>query len=240
MLRPFTGSGGGSLNVGDSFIFDDWSDYKRTNRDDAASHDWFSPENEAGPHLRGMFRPSYRVVAGEVTADNIFENGRLRYGPGGQTGRHEVAVHSPVTTGTWTVNFRFEDETDAGEYWFADLMCDPATGEAWQIMGDDDQNVRLRKRYADGSFETLIHGEWAFGWGAQAVFAETKVRRDVTGEWSVGIDKTGHQGTAVDTWLPTNPQEVRMGSDALPGGTNATENQSSYLHVNADLPYKST
>lgn len=238
-LRPFRAPAGDPLDVEDYFIEDDWSDYKLADRDNPTSHDHLSPETGAGERHRGMFRPEYRVTSGSVVAENVFQNGRLRYAPNAEPGRHEVAVHCPITVGSWTVNFRFEESTSTGQYWYGNLMHDPATGEAIQVRGDEDHDLRLTKIYADGSTDDILTGIWQWSWNGMAVFAEVKIHRNLAGRWEISIDKVQKTFTGFDPWLPSNPTELRLGTVGKPDGENTVEKQSSYVHVNADRPFKS-
>ncbi|MWG36572.1 hypothetical protein [Halomarina oriensis] len=237
--RPFAGTGESDLDPEDYYIDDDFDDYALTNRSPQTFHDHFAPEEQAGVRLRGAFQPDYRVVDGTVEAQDVFTNGRLVYGPGGEAGRHEVALSSTVTTGEWLLNFRYEEVTGVDQYWFVDLVHDPATGEAIQLRGDTEFDLTLRKRYADGSEDVILRGEWQYSWNSIAVFAECRIIRDSTGHWTVATDKTGAQGDVVDPWLPSNPREIRLGSDAPPGGANTVEKQTSNLFVNTQNPYQS-
>ena len=236
MLKPFGGSGTDTVSYGDRFLFDGFQDTKIQARDGASEHDVITPPMGGGQYAQGMTRPEWRVVSGDVSTVGYNTqhgySGRVVTGTTNEV--HEMATFSPVVSGQWYFSARFQEKSSSGEAWSVDLMHDPATGEAWRVLGTDSFEMHVQKVFKDGTVHDRYVGDWAFSWSGLYVFVEAVIDRDPTGRWTVTTQARGKLADFSDPWLPTNPREFRWGSRPYNGGVNNTVKETSMIRIDLD------
>lgn len=233
MLRPFTGQGTDAYDPSPPYLNDDFEDQRITApRENVVEGDYITPKQMAGDAVETVTRTHWDEVAGDIfpVSEEVDGEQAGRLGLSGSPGTHIAATTSTVTTGLWQVDIRYNDEDGSGEELFADLMWNPASETGWRVRFRDDRALIVERHERDG-VTPVFEDEWKWSWRFVTNFEQIRFERSLDGQWVIHRHNRGEVGRFEDPWLPTAPQQFRIGTRGYGGGEVANEKQVSYVRI---------